>query len=190
MHDSASLAIRIDALLPQTQCGQCGYGGCMPYAEAIASEGAPINRCPPGGEAGIAALAALLNRPALPLDPACGEHRPRQLASIREAECIGCTRCIQACPVDAIAGLPKRMHSVLAEDCTGCGLCLPPCPVDCIDLRPHVRPWLDPQEAEAARRHYRQRQARLQRLQAREPADARTAAALLAAALARRGAGR
>ncbi len=128
------LADRIDALLPQTQCRRCLYDACRPYAEAIARGEAEINRCPPGGEPGIRALARLLGRAPIPLDPAHGTEGPRVVALIREAECIGCTKCIQACPVDAIVGGPKAMHTVLAELCTGCELCLPPCPVDCIDL--------------------------------------------------------
>jgi len=132
-------AARIDALLPQTQCTQCGYSGCRPYAEAIAAGEAQINRCPPGGEQVMHALARATGRPPLPLDPTCGVHKPRHLARIVEARCIGCTLCIQACPVDAIVGAPKLMHTVIAAECTGCELCLPPCPVDCIDLVP--APW-------------------------------------------------
>ena len=131
-----SLATRIDALLPQTQCTKCGYAGCRPYAEAIASGAADIDRCPPGGDAGVARLALLLDRPAKPLDPACGAYRAPQVAVIDEATCIGCTKCIQACPVDAIVGASKLMHTVIAQWCTGCELCLPPCPVDCIVLAP------------------------------------------------------
>jgi len=130
------LAQRIDALLPQTQCTKCGYDGCRPYAEAIARDDADINQCPPGGEAGVARLAALLGRPAKPLNPANGEYRPPQVALIDEATCIGCTKCIQACPVDAIVGASKLMHTVIASWCTGCELCIPPCPVDCIALAP------------------------------------------------------
>ncbi len=130
------VADRIDAILPQTQCGQCGFPGCRPYAEAIARGDADINRCPPGGEAGIRALAELLGREPLSLDPEHGVEKPKRLAFIREAECIGCTKCIQACPVDAIIGAPKLMHTVITDLCTGCELCLPPCPVDCIDLVP------------------------------------------------------
>ena len=127
---------RIDALLPQTQCGLCKTDGCRPYAEAIAS-GTAINHCVPGGEATIAALAKLMNVPALPLDPDYGVTPVHRLvAFIREDECIGCTKCIQACPVDAIVGAAKLMHTVLIEECTGCNLCVPPCPVDCIDLVP------------------------------------------------------
>jgi electron transport complex protein RnfB len=123
----------IDALLPQTQCGLCGYPGCRPYAEAIADGEADINQCPPGGETGIRALALLLGREPKPLNPEHGEIRPASVVVIREDECIGCTKCIQACPVDAIVGAPKLMHTVLADRCTGCDLCIPPCPVDCID---------------------------------------------------------
>ncbi len=127
---------RIDELLPQTQCGQCGFGGCRPYAESLARGESDINRCPPGGVAGIEKLAALLHRPPLPLDPACGVEKPRGLAFIVEEDCIGCTKCIQACPVDAIVGASKLMHDVIADRCTGCELCVPACPVDCIELRP------------------------------------------------------
>ncbi|MBW8313104.1 MAG: electron transport complex subunit RsxB [Rhizobium sp.] len=127
---------RIDALLPQTQCGQCGYPGCKPYARAIATGQADINQCPPGGEAGVRALAELLGREPKPLNPDNGEAKPALVALIVEEDCIGCTKCIQACPVDAIVGAPKRMHTVIADLCTGCELCLPPCPVDCIELRP------------------------------------------------------
>src|SRR5690554_6911432 len=123
----------IDALLPQTQCTKCGYSGCRPYAEAIAA-GTAINRCPPGGPTTIIRLAELTGQPVLPLDPEVGSHVPQQLAVILEAECIGCTKCIQACPVDAILGAAKLMHTVIAADCTGCDLCVEPCPVDCIDM--------------------------------------------------------
>jgi Na+-translocating ferredoxin:NAD+ oxidoreductase subunit B len=128
------LVAQIDALLPQTQCAQCGYPGCRPYAEAIARGEADINQCPPGGEYGIRALAELLGVEGKPLSAEHGVVKPPQVALIREAECIGCTKCIQACPVDAIVGANKLMHTVVAELCTGCELCLPPCPVDCIDL--------------------------------------------------------
>jgi electron transport complex protein RnfB len=127
---------RIDALLPQTQCTRCGYAGCAPYAAAIAAGEAPINQCPPGGAATIAALAALLDRPMLPLNPANGVEAPPQVAWIDESRCIGCAKCLAPCPVDAIVGAAKYMHTVLADRCTGCELCLPPCPVDCIELRP------------------------------------------------------
>ena len=130
------LVQRIDALLPQTQCTKCGFDGCRPYAEAIAAGAADINQCPPGGDEGAAALARLLGREPRPLNPANGLYRPPQVAVIDEATCIGCTKCIQACPVDAIVGASQRMHTVIASWCTGCELCLPPCPVDCIALAP------------------------------------------------------
>lgn len=128
------MASRIDALLPQTQCGKCGYAGCRPYAEAIAAGEADINRCPPGGDAGVRRLAALLGREPGQLDPRYGASTPPRVALIDEAACIGCAKCIDACPVDAIVGASKHMHTVLASWCTGCELCLPPCPVDCIAL--------------------------------------------------------
>ena len=130
------LAGRIDALLPQTQCTRCGYPTCRAYADAIAAGAADVDRCPPGGAAGVDALAALLGRASKPLDPACGTEMPPIVALIDEDTCIGCTKCIQACPVDAIVGAGKRMHTVIAAECTGCELCLPPCPVDCIVLVP------------------------------------------------------
>jgi electron transport complex protein RnfB len=142
--DVDALAARIEALLPQTQCTQCGYAGCKPYAQAIARGEAGIDQCPPGGEAGVRALAELLGRQAGPVNPAHGVHKPPQVALIREAECIGCTKCIQACPVDAIVGASKLMHTVIADLCTGCELCLPPCPVDCIDL---VAPTAAPRDS-------------------------------------------
>lgn len=158
------LADRIDALLPQTQCEQCGYHGCRPYAEAIASGEAKINQCPPGGAIGIARLAALLDVPALPLDPEHGVEKPRALARIIEADCIGCTKCIQACPVDAIVGASKVMHTVMIDDCTGCELCVPACPVDCIVLDPMPLAQVDdPAHAEASRAHFQRREARLAR---------------------------
>ena len=123
---------QINTLLPQTQCGQCGYPGCKPYAEAIAN-GDKINKCPPGGQATVQALADLLDVEAEPLDAVAGE-KPRMVARIREAECIGCTKCIQACPVDAIVGAARQMHTVIVDECTGCDLCVEPCPVDCIDM--------------------------------------------------------
>jgi electron transport complex protein RnfB len=157
-----ALADQIDAVLPQTQCEQCGYHGCRPYAEAIARGEAEINLCPPGGTAGIEKLAALLQRPVLPLDPAHGMEKPRMLARIVEADCIGCTKCIQACPVDAIVGAAKLMHTVLADDCTGCELCVPACPVDCIVLEPMSPTQIDTAHADAARAHFQRREARLQ----------------------------
>ena len=128
---------QINAILPQTQCGQCGYAGCRPYAEAIAAGEAEINQCPPGGEAGIRALADLLGRDFVPLnEEEHGEHKGKRVAVIDEQICIGCTLCIQACPVDAILGAAKHMHTVIEAECTGCELCIEPCPVDCIDMVP------------------------------------------------------
>jgi len=153
---------RINRLLPQTQCTKCGFEGCAPYARAIAFDQAPINRCPPGGAAGIAALAALLERPVLPLDTSCGQHVPLQVAVIDEQYCIGCTLCIQACPVDAILGASKVMHTVIEADCTGCDLCVAPCPVDCIemvDVEP-ARAWTR-SDADAARARFERRQVRI-----------------------------
>ena len=172
MNDVTDLATRLDALLPQTQCGQCGFHGCRPYAEAMARGEAPVNRCPPGGAAGIARLAALLGTPVLPLDPACGEEKPRMLARIVEADCIGCTKCIQACPVDAIVGAAKLMHTVLPGDCTGCELCVPACPVDCIVLEPMPPEQAeDPAHADASRTRFRRREARLARERAEREAE-------------------
>ena len=129
-----SLADQIENLLPQTQCTKCGYAACRPYAEAIASGDALYNQCPPGGQEGIHRLARLLNKPTISLNPNNGAEHTRFVALIDEAACIGCTLCIQACPVDAIMGAPKQMHSVIQSLCTGCDLCLPPCPVDCISM--------------------------------------------------------
>ncbi|BDU20819.1 RnfABCDGE type electron transport complex subunit B [Dyella sp. GSA-30] len=170
----SELVDRIDALLPQTQCEQCGYHGCRPYAEAIAHGDAPINYCPPGGEAGIAKLAALLDKPVLPLDPEHGIEKPRTLARIVETDCIGCTKCIQVCPVDAIVGAAKWMHTVVADDCTGCELCVPACPVDCIVLEPMPLAQIDQAHADQARQHFQRREARL--AQQREHREAELAA--------------
>jgi electron transport complex protein RnfB len=137
---------KIEKLLPQTQCGQCSYPGCRPYAQAIAN-GEDINKCPPGGQATIEVLADLLGREVMYLDATHGEEKPKTVAVIREEECIGCTKCIQACPVDAILGAAKQMHTVIAVECTGCDLCVAPCPVDCIDMVPVQAPatqWLWP----------------------------------------------
>ena len=134
---------QIDALLPQTQCGQCSYAGCRPYAEAIAKGEADINQCPPGGEAVIIALADLLDVEAKPLNAEHGEEKAsRTVVYIDEETCIGCTLCIQACPVDAILGAAKHMHTVIESECTGCDLCIPPCPVDCIHVKP-IQPTLN-----------------------------------------------
>jgi len=129
------LVERLDRLLPQTQCGQCGFDGCRPYAEAMARGEAGVDHCPPGGDAGARALAAVLHVSPLPYDRTRGAHKAPQVAWIVEADCIGCTKCIQACPVDAIVGGAKHMHTVIAALCTGCELCIPPCPVDCIELK-------------------------------------------------------
>ncbi len=133
--ESDPLVEQIDAILPQTQCGQCGYPGCKPYAEAIAN-GDEINKCPPGGEATIKKLSDLMGVEAKPLDAAHGTEDVKKVAYIREDECIGCTKCIQACPVDAIVGATRQMHTVIVDECTGCDLCVAPCPVDCIDMVP------------------------------------------------------
>ena len=133
---NTALVEQVDALLPQTQCARCGFEGCGPYAQAIVSGKTDINRCPPGGQAVIRKLAALLRRPLRPLDPTCGVAIARHVAFIDEAQCIGCTLCIQACPVDAILGAPRQMHTVFTELCSGCDLCVAPCPVDCIVMRP------------------------------------------------------
>lgn len=132
----AALVARVNARLPQTQCAQCGYPGCRPYADAIVRDGQAIDRCPPGGEVTIAALASLLGREAGPVDPNIGTAPPPSLAVIDESRCIGCALCLPACPVDAIVGAPRYLHTVLERDCTGCELCIAPCPVDCIELVP------------------------------------------------------
>ena len=132
----SALADAIDALLPQTQCRKCGFDGCAPYAEAIATGSAGIDRCPPGGQHGIDQLATLLSADSMPLDLARGTAGVSELALIDESLCIGCTLCVQACPVDAIVGAAGRMHTVMLEDCSGCGLCVAPCPVDCIAMVP------------------------------------------------------
>ncbi|WP_434109069.1 electron transport complex subunit RsxB [Paraburkholderia caffeinilytica] len=179
MIDSKTLADRIEDLLPQTQCTKCGYPACRPYAEAVASGEADYNQCPPGGAEGIARLAALLGKPVIPLNSANGVERPRPLAVIDEQVCIGCTLCMQACPVDAIVGAPKQMHTVIAERCTGCDLCVPPCPVDCIAMPPvtgEASGWdaWSQSQANAAREHHNRREARLAR--ERAAAEARAAA--------------
>jgi electron transport complex protein RnfB len=140
------LVDKIDALLPQTQCGQCTYAGCRPYAEAIAKGEADINQCPPGGEATIHALADLLDVEFKPLNAEHGEVKTLPTIVRRDEQtCIGCTLCIQACPVDAILGAAKHMHTVIESECTGCNLCIPPCPVDCIhifEVKPTIREWV------------------------------------------------
>ena len=154
-----SLAQRINALLPQTQCTRCGFPDCAAYAEAIATTQTPINRCPPGGDEGIRRLAALTGQPAVALDAEHGHEGPRHVAVIDEAWCIGCTLCLPVCPTDAILGSNKRMHSVIEKHCTGCELCIPVCPVDCISLvnvtalETGWKAW-SPTQAEDARRRY------------------------------------
>ncbi|WP_210558471.1 MULTISPECIES: electron transport complex subunit RsxB [unclassified Pseudomonas] len=179
-----SLIQLIDALLPQTQCGKCGHPGCKPYAQGIV-DGEPINKCPPGGDETVAALAELLNVPVLELDVSRGSAPP-QVAYIREAECIGCTKCIQACPIDAIVGAAKLMHTVLIDECTGCDLCVAPCPVDCIEMHPlplgtlpvvgGLASSLEELRARAAKRdharqHFERRNARLQREEQQKQAE-------------------
>ena len=161
-----ALVEAIERVLPQTQCTRCGYGGCHPYAEAMAAGEAAINRCPPGGSPGIAQLAALLERQVLPLDTTCGEEKPLQVALIDESRCIGCTICIEACPVDAIVGAAKQMHAVVETFCTGCELCVAPCPVDCISLVPASDPEWTPERARRARERFEARKARLERREA------------------------
>ncbi|KAG0164264.1 hypothetical protein DFQ28_010411 [Apophysomyces sp. BC1034] len=175
---SPSLADRIEDLLPQTQCTKCGYNGCRPYAQAVADGTAGYNQCPPGGSEGVARLASLLGKPIIPLNPANGAERPRPLAVIDENVCIGCTLCMQACPVDAIVGAPKQLHTVLADGCTGCDLCVAPCPVDCIAMVPvtgTATGWdaWTPRQADAARQRHAQRNARLAR--ERDAAERRSA---------------
>ncbi|MFL9922813.1 electron transport complex subunit RsxB [Herbaspirillum lusitanum] len=174
-----TLADQIEDLLPQTQCTKCGFTGCRPYAEAIAGGAASYNQCPPGGMQGVQRLAHLLGRPVIALNPDHGIERPRTRALIDEQACIGCTLCIQACPVDAIVGAAKQMHTVLADACTGCDLCVAPCPVDCIsmvEVTPGLSGWdaWSQQQADAARRQHDFRSARLQREKAEN--DARLAA--------------
>ncbi|RVU45218.1 electron transport complex subunit RsxB [Rubrivivax rivuli] len=168
--DTAALAERLNAALPQTQCTRCGYPDCRSYAVAMATGEAPINRCPPGGAAGIGRLAQITGGPTLPLDTAHGTEGPRLLAVIDETWCIGCTLCIKACPVDCIVGASKLMHTVIDAQCTGCELCIPVCPVDCISLVPVTgaqtgwQAWSQPQ-ADEARERYEFRQQRLLREQ-------------------------
>jgi electron transport complex protein RnfB len=174
-----SLADQIEDLLPQTQCTKCGYPACRPYAEAIADGRAGYNQCPPGGIEGVARLAHLLGKPVIPINPVNGVERPRPVAVIDEPICIGCTLCIQACPVDAIVGAAKQMHTIVAELCTGCDLCVAPCPVDCIamvEVTPGHTGWdaWSQQQADAARERHDFRAFRLKR--EKEENDARLAA--------------
>jgi Na+-translocating ferredoxin:NAD+ oxidoreductase subunit B len=174
--DPAALAARLADLLPQTQCTKCGYAGCQPYAEAVAAGTAGYNQCPPGGQEGVARLAALLGRPVIPLNPEHGVERARPVARIDETLCIGCTLCLQACPVDAIVGAAKQMHTVIEALCTGCDLCVAPCPVDCISMIPVTgeqmgwNAWTQDQ-ADAARRRHARHEARA--ASARAAAEAR-----------------
>lgn len=150
LNKEESMIDSVNSLLPQTQCAQCGYPGCEPYARAIVEQNEAINRCPPGGDSTIEALASYLGTKVIPLNEDCGEIKPALVAVIDEPACIGCTLCIQACPVDAIVGAQKLMHTVIESDCTGCELCLPPCPVDCIDLiepRQSLSSWQWPKPA-------------------------------------------
>ena len=171
--DGDPMVARIDAILPQTQCGQCGYPGCKPYATAIAKGEADINQCPPGGDTGAKALAELMGVEFKPLNQEHGVQKPKSVALIDESTCIGCTLCIQACPVDAILGAAKQMHTIIASECTGCELCLPPCPVDCITLVPaHPEPvptgWAawSPEQADEARARHTFRATRIARAKA------------------------
>lgn len=184
-----SLTDQIEDLLPQTQCTKCGYSGCRPYAEAITAGTASYNQCPPGGEEGIIRLASLLSKPVIPLNPENGIARPRPVAIIDESRCIGCTLCIQACPVDAIVGAPKVMHTIVPELCTGCDLCVAPCPVDCIDMfavttgRTGWAAWSQ-KEADAARERHVFRRERLLREQRENDARLAAKAAAKASSLA------
>lgn len=167
----SSLADHIDALLPQTQCTKCGYAGCRPYAEAIAAGEADINQCPPGGADGIAKLAELLNVEPKPLNPDFGTEQSRKIALIIEQDCIGCTKCLLPCPVDAILGANKRMHTVIEAECTGCELCVAPCPVNCIVMQEPRHPFVwDQQAATHARKRHQAKQLRLAR-QEKEKAE-------------------
>lgn len=165
-----SLNLRILAVLPQTQCTRCGYPDCEAYANAIESQEAGINQCPPGGEEGIQRLCVLTGLPALPLNPENGSEGPRHIAWIDEQWCIGCTLCIVACPTDAILGASKQMHTVIEDECTGCELCLPVCPVDCIHLE-NVTPgstgwsaWTQ-EQADQAKKRYELKKLRLSKEQ-------------------------
>lgn len=166
MTDKSTLIEQIDAILPQIQCGKCGFDGCKPYANAIAEGRADINQCPPGGAESIAKLATLLNVAPKPLNTAYGSPKPRAIAFIDEAHCIGCTFCLRACPVDAIVGAAKQMHTVLIDACTGCERCIAPCPMDCISMQPltvPVPPEVQRQAAARARERYHFKLLRLER---------------------------
>jgi Na+-translocating ferredoxin:NAD+ oxidoreductase subunit B len=176
----ASLAIKIDAVLPQTQCTRCGYDDCAAYALAIAKGEAEINQCPPGGQEGIARIAAVTKRPVIPLNPEYGVESVRWVAIIDEAWCIGCTQCIPACPTDAIVGASKVMHTVMATHCTGCELCLPTCPVDCIKMEnasDQATGWAawSQQQAQSAKERYAKHQIRRDSEKDLSPAHKKTA---------------
>lgn len=164
------LAARLDAELPQTQCGRCGFTGCRPYAEAMAQGETALNRCPPGGTSTIQRLATLLGVPVLALDPSCGvEETSAVVVRVIEADCIGCARCLDPCPVDAIIGAPKQMHTVIDRECTGCELCIPACPVDCIEIAPRRSDALLARERAAhSRQRFEAHQARVTKEQARQ----------------------
>lgn len=166
MLDKFTIIERIDAILPQTQCGQCGFDGCKPYATAIAEGRADINQCPPGDNAGVQKLAAILNIAPKPLDTTYGHPKPKAVAVVDESQCIGCTFCLRACPVDAIVGAAKQMHTVLSEACTGCERCIAPCPMDCISMQEVAEPAtpvIQQQLADRARERYHFRLQRLAR---------------------------
>ena len=199
MHVASTLVDCIDALLPQTQCTRCGYPACRDYAQAIAHGEADINQCPPGGHVGIEALASLLGREPKPLNPANGIEKPREVAVIDEAVCIGCTKCIAACPVDAIVGAAKLMHTVITDECSGCELCIAPCPVDCIamlqapdvtvaalQLAPRYRARYDTRNARLAREDALRAAALDERKRELEVASANSVAAAIARAKARK----
>lgn len=189
MQDKNKLIKKIDAILPQTQCSQCGYDGCKPYATAIVKGQADIDQCPPGGDIGVAAIAAILNIAPTPLNTVYGHPKPPAVAIIDEEQCIGCTLCIRACPVDAIIGAAKCMHTVLSDLCTGCERCIAPCPVDCISMVPIPIPSPEEQQkmANGARQRYQLRQLRLAHQQQQKQqvisaqAETKTTAAVLAA---------
>jgi electron transport complex protein RnfB len=162
-HSNVNLQ-QINALLPQTQCKRCGYEGCEPYAKALMNHEADINRCPPGGKATIQKFATLLNQAIKPLDPQCGDEKTPHVAMIIEEDCIGCTKCLIVCPVDAIVGAAKMMHTVIANECTGCELCLPPCPVDCIVMKTTTTKYLVP----LAKQRYQAKQQRVQALEEKQ----------------------
>lgn len=184
---------QINSLLPQTQCGKCGYDGCRPYAEAISRGAADINRCPPGGEEGIRALAEFLGVEPKPLDPDCGVYKPRAVAWIVEEDCIGCAKCLAACPVDAIVGAPKLLHTIIASECTGCELCIEPCPVDCIRMQAlpgdsaSLANLLRPLRAELAKSRYEMHVLRKRREEEEKSARAREKKAALIARMNRTG---